>query len=78
MVGGETWALLHVMKEANHRGDLDRVQFESDSTEVIRTRHNGISEVSLIVADIIQIMSSCVNFEVKFVRRQAIVSIDLR
>jgi hypothetical protein len=40
-------------------------------TEAIRTRHNGILEFSLIVADIIQIMLSCVNFEVKFVRRQA-------
>ncbi|KAK2384775.1 hypothetical protein QL285_072082 [Trifolium repens] len=60
------------MKEADHRG-LDRVQFESDSqvlTEAIRTRHNGISEFSLIVADITQIMLSCVNFEVKFVRRE--------
>jgi hypothetical protein len=39
------------------------VQFESDShvlTEAIRTRHK----------DIIQIMLSYVNFEVKFVRRQ--------
>jgi hypothetical protein len=40
-------------------------------TEAIRTRRSGSSEFSLIVADIIQIMSSGVNFEVKFVRRQA-------
>jgi ribonuclease HI len=55
-VEGEAWALLHSMKEANHRG-LDRVQFESDSQvliEAIRTRHKGISKFSLIVADIIQ------------------------
>jgi hypothetical protein len=61
------------MKEANHRG-LDMVQFESDShglSEAIRIRHNGISEFSLIVADITQLMLSCVNFEMKFIRRQA-------
>jgi hypothetical protein len=60
------------MKKAIHRG-LDMVQFESDShvlTEAVRTRHNGISEFSLIVAGIIHIMLSCVNFKVKFVRRQ--------
>jgi hypothetical protein len=40
-------------------------------TEAIRTRHNDISEFSLVVADIIEIMLFCVNFEMKFVRRQA-------
>jgi ribonuclease HI len=73
MMEGKAWALPHAMKEANHRG-LDMVQFESDShglTEAIRIRHNGISEFSLIVADITQLMLSCVNFEMKFIRRQA-------
>jgi hypothetical protein len=36
----------------------------------IRTRHDGISEFSLIVGDIIQNMLSCVNFKVKFAMRQ--------
>jgi hypothetical protein len=39
--------------------------------KAIQTRHNGISKFSLIVADITQIILFCVNFEVKFVRRQA-------
>ncbi|PNX95459.1 replication protein A 70 kDa DNA-binding subunit [Trifolium pratense] len=72
-VEGEAWALLQAMKKANLRG-LNMVQFESDSqvlTEAIRTRRSGNSEFSLIVADIIKIMLSCINFEVKFVRRQA-------
>jgi hypothetical protein len=49
------------------------VQFESDSkvlTEAIRIRHSGNSKFSLIVADIIQIMLSHVNFKMKFVRRE--------
>jgi hypothetical protein len=36
-------------------------------TEVIRS---GNSKFNLIVVDITQIMLSCVNFEVEFVRRQ--------
>jgi ribonuclease HI len=31
---GETWTLLHAMKEVNHRG-FDMVQFESDSHVLI-------------------------------------------
>jgi hypothetical protein len=58
------------MKEANPRS-LDMIQFESDSHEAIRTRHNDISYFNLIVADITKIMLSWVNFEVKFIRRQA-------
>jgi ribonuclease HI len=72
-VEGETRALLQAIKEVNHR-DLNIVQFESDSqvlTETIRTRNSGNSEFGLIVANIIQIMLSCLNFKVKFVRRQA-------
>ncbi|PNX65155.1 hypothetical protein L195_g054400, partial [Trifolium pratense] len=73
MVESEAWALLQATREANHRG-LDRVQFESDSqvlTEAIRTRRSGNSKFNLIVADIIKIILSCINFEVKFVMRQA-------
>jgi ribonuclease HI len=60
---GEAWALLHTMKEARHRGYV-RVQFESDSqavVEAICTKHGGNFEFGLIVADIINIMSSCMN-----------------
>jgi hypothetical protein len=60
------------MNEVNHRG-LDMVQFESDTqvlTKAIQIGRSGNLEFSLIVVDIIQIMLSCVNFEVKFVRRQ--------
>ncbi|CAJ2642186.1 unnamed protein product [Trifolium pratense] len=62
------------MKEAIHHG-FERVQFESDSkllVDAIHSRRRGNSEFSLIVNDIILLMSSSyVNFEVKFVRRQA-------
>jgi hypothetical protein len=70
---GEAWILLQAMREVTRRG-LDRVQFESNTqvlTEAIRTRCSGSSEFNLIVTDIIQIMSSSVNFEVEFVRRQS-------
>ncbi|PNX79721.1 replication protein A 70 kDa DNA-binding subunit [Trifolium pratense] len=72
-VEGEAWTLLQAMKEANHRG-LDKIKFENDSQvliEAIRMRRSGNSKFSLIVTDIIQIMLSCINFEVEFVRRQA-------
>ncbi|CAJ2652144.1 unnamed protein product [Trifolium pratense] len=70
---GETWALLLAMKEANHRG-FNQVQFESDSNvlvDVIHMRHRGNYEFFSIVQDIVIFMSSFLNFEVKFVRRQA-------
>ncbi|GAU30519.1 hypothetical protein TSUD_65290 [Trifolium subterraneum] len=72
-VEGEAWALLLAMEEARHRG-LDRVQFESDSkvlVEVIHMQRRGNSEFLSIVHDILSLMSSFINFEVKFVRRQA-------
>ncbi|GAU33804.1 hypothetical protein TSUD_221420 [Trifolium subterraneum] len=72
-VEGETWTLLLAMEEAGHRG-LDRVQFESDSKvliEVIHMKRRGNSEFLSIVHDILNFMSSFLNFEVKFVRRQA-------
>ncbi|GAU41378.1 hypothetical protein TSUD_398150 [Trifolium subterraneum] len=72
-VEGETWALLLAMEEARHRG-LDRVQFESDSKVLIDPIHmkrRGNSEFLSIVHDILSLMSSFINFEVKFVRRQA-------
>ncbi|GAU34295.1 hypothetical protein TSUD_20010 [Trifolium subterraneum] len=72
-VEGETWALLLAMEEARHRG-LNRVQFESDSKvliEVIHMKRRGNSEFLSIVHDILSLMSSFINFEVKFVRRQA-------
>ncbi|GAU17839.1 hypothetical protein TSUD_329650 [Trifolium subterraneum] len=70
---GEAWALLLAMEEARHRG-LDRVQFESDSkvlVEAIHMQRKGNSEFLSIVHDIFNLMSSFINFEVKFVRRQA-------
>ncbi|GAU30919.1 hypothetical protein TSUD_143670 [Trifolium subterraneum] len=73
IVEGETWALLHTMKEAIHRG-IERVQFESDSkllVDAIHLRRPDNSEFNLIVNNIILFMSSYVNFEVKFIRRQA-------
>ncbi|GAU39328.1 hypothetical protein TSUD_60790 [Trifolium subterraneum] len=72
-VEGEAWALLLAMEEARYRG-LDRVQFESDSKVLIEDIHmkrRGNSEFLSIVHDILSIMSSFINFEVKFVRRQA-------
>ncbi|GAU33842.1 hypothetical protein TSUD_393500 [Trifolium subterraneum] len=72
-VEGEAWALLLAMEEARHRG-LDRVQFESDSKvliEAIHMKRRGNSEFLSIFHDILSIMSSFPNFEVKFVRRQA-------
>ncbi|GAU32459.1 hypothetical protein TSUD_144680 [Trifolium subterraneum] len=72
-VEGEAWALLLTMEEARHRG-LDRVQFESDSKvliEAIHMQRRGNSEFLSIVHDILILMSSFINFEVKFVRRQA-------
>ncbi|GAU49341.1 hypothetical protein TSUD_184240 [Trifolium subterraneum] len=72
-VEGEAWALLLAMKEARHRG-LDRVQFESDSQvliEAIHMKRRGNSDFLSIVHDILSIMSSFLNFEVKFVRRHA-------
>jgi hypothetical protein len=58
--------------EAKHRG-LERVQFESDSqvlVEAIRTKRQSNSEFLSIVNDILLLMLSCANFEVKFVMRQ--------
>ncbi|GAU48531.1 hypothetical protein TSUD_98640 [Trifolium subterraneum] len=71
-VEGEAWALLLAMEEARHRG-LNRVQFESDSKVLIEVIHmkRRNSEFLLIVHDILSLMSSFINFEVKFVRRQA-------
>ncbi|GAU20010.1 hypothetical protein TSUD_273450 [Trifolium subterraneum] len=72
-VKGETWALLLAMEEARDKG-LDRVQFESDSkvlVEAIHMKRRGNSEFLSIVHDIISFMSSFLNFEVKFIRRQA-------
>ncbi|GAU22924.1 hypothetical protein TSUD_326970, partial [Trifolium subterraneum] len=72
-VEGEAWALLLAMEAARHRG-LDRVQFESDSKvliEAIHMQRRGNSEFLSIVHDILSLMSSFINFEVKFVRRQA-------
>ncbi|GAU31734.1 hypothetical protein TSUD_215360 [Trifolium subterraneum] len=72
-VEGEAWTLLLAMEEARYRG-LDQVQFESDSKvliEAIHMKHRGNSEFLSIVHDILNFMSSFLNFEVKFVRRQA-------
>ncbi|PNX99535.1 trypsin/chymotrypsin inhibitor, partial [Trifolium pratense] len=69
---GEAWASLQVMNEAKHRG-FERVQFESDSqvlVEAIRTKRRDNSEFLSIVNDIILVMLSCANFEVKFIMRQ--------
>ncbi|GAU45937.1 hypothetical protein TSUD_238390 [Trifolium subterraneum] len=72
-IEGEAWALLLAMEEARHRG-LDRVQFESDLKvliEAIHMKRRGNSKFLSIVPDILSLMSSFINFEVKFVRRQA-------
>ncbi|CAJ2656151.1 unnamed protein product [Trifolium pratense] len=70
---GEARALLLAMKEARHRG-LDRVQFESDSqvsVDAIHMKRTDNSEFLSIIHGIFIFMSSFLNFEVKFVRRQA-------
>ncbi|KAK2427144.1 hypothetical protein QL285_025742 [Trifolium repens] len=70
---GEAWALFLALKEARHR-ELDRVQFESDSkvlVDAIHMKRRGNSKFLSIVHDIINFMSSSLNFEVKFIRRQA-------
>ncbi|GAU30833.1 hypothetical protein TSUD_267530 [Trifolium subterraneum] len=72
-VEGEAWTLLLTMEEARHRGP-HRVQFESDSkvlVEAIHMKRRGNSEFLSIVHDILSLMSSFINFEVKCVRRQA-------
>ncbi|GAU24203.1 hypothetical protein TSUD_23400 [Trifolium subterraneum] len=64
--------LLQAMNEAKLRG-FERVQFESDSqvlVEAIRTKKRDNSEFLSIINDIILVMLSCPNFEVKFIRRQ--------
>ncbi|CAJ2669980.1 unnamed protein product [Trifolium pratense] len=69
---GEAWALLQAMNEAKSRG-FESVQFESDSqvlVDAIHTKRRGNSEFLSIVNEIILVMLSCVNFEVKFIRRQ--------
>ncbi|PNX80535.1 hypothetical protein L195_g036539 [Trifolium pratense] len=74
-VGFTQWQQLVLSTEENeakHRG-FDRVQFEGDSqvlVEAIRPKRRGNLEFLSIVNDIILVMLSGVNFEVKFVRRQ--------
>ncbi|MCH90137.1 protochlorophyllide-dependent translocon component 52 chloroplastic-like, partial [Trifolium medium] len=73
---GEVWALLQAMSKATYRRyrGFERIQFESVSqvlVEAIRTKRKGNSEFLSIVKDIIIVMTSCPNFEVKFIRRQA-------
>jgi hypothetical protein len=62
--------ILQVVNEAKYIG-FERFQFESDSqvlVEAIRTKLQGSPEFLSIVNDIILIMLSCANFEVKFVK----------
>jgi hypothetical protein len=70
---GEALQLLQATKEAKHRG-FERIHFESDSQildETIHTKQRGNSEFFSIVYDIILVMLWwCVNFDVKFIRRQ--------
>ncbi|PNX82760.1 ribonuclease H, partial [Trifolium pratense] len=69
---GEAWALLLAMKEASHRG-FGRVQFECGLkvlVDAIHMMHRDNSKFLSIVQDIVIFMSSFLNFEVKFVRRQ--------
>jgi ribonuclease HI len=64
--------LLQVINEAKHKG-FERVKFESDSqvlVEAISTNRQSTSEFLLIFNDIILVMLSYVNFEVKFIRKQ--------
>jgi ribonuclease HI len=64
--------LLQVINEAKHKG-FERVIFESDSqvlVEAISTNRQSTSEFLLIFNDIILVMLSYVNFEVKFIRKQ--------
>jgi hypothetical protein len=56
----------------NQHRELDRVQFESDLkvlVDAIHMKRRGNSEFLSIVHDIVNFMSSFLNFEVKFIRR---------
>jgi ribonuclease HI len=64
--------LLQVINEAKHKG-FERVKFESDSqvlVEAISTNRQSTAEFLLIFNDIMLVMLSYVNFEVKFIRKQ--------
>jgi hypothetical protein len=68
--------LVNYVADFMHRqqATMSTMEFESDShvlTEVIRIKYSGNSKFCLIIADITQIMLSCVNFKMKFVRRHA-------
>jgi hypothetical protein len=55
------------------KSSFELVQFESDSqvlVEAIHTKRRDNSEFLSIVNDIILVMLSCANIEVKFIRRQ--------
>jgi ribonuclease HI len=73
IVEGESIALLEALEVMRQRG-FSHVVFETDSKCVVDAIHHfrsGQSEFSILVSNIISIISCNQNFVVKFVKRQA-------
>jgi ribonuclease HI len=71
---GEAMALKEVIYEVKQRG-FSHVMFESDSksvVDVITSSHFRSSEFSTIISHVKSLLLLCPNFEVKFVKRQAL------
>jgi ribonuclease HI len=70
---GEAMALLQAMEEVTQRG-LSYVLFESDSkfvVDAISSRQVGVSEFSILISQIQNLLRTNNYFEVKYVNRQA-------
>ncbi|GAU26279.1 hypothetical protein TSUD_224710 [Trifolium subterraneum] len=73
IVEGEAMAILEAMREAISRRWFNIV-FESDSkvvVDAIHANHQGVSELSSIIASIRLLLQCNQNFEIKFTKRQA-------
>jgi ribonuclease HI len=73
VIEGEAIALLHSMRAMVQRG-VSHAIFESDSkslVDAIKHIHAGVSDFSLIVQQINNVLSLNPNFMVRFVKRQA-------
>jgi ribonuclease HI len=73
IIEGEALALLEAMKAMEQRRITNMI-FETDSKSVvdaIQYFHGGNSEFSLLVSHINNLLSSCRNFMVKFIKQQA-------
>jgi ribonuclease HI len=73
VIEGEAIALLHSMNEMVQRG-VSHAIFETDSkslVDAIKHIHAGVSNFSLIVQQINNVLSLNPNFMVRFIKRQA-------